>query len=79
MVRQPVRRNEFIIGVAYDHIDQVKQIVTNIIQSEDRILKDREITVRLNELGASSINFCGPRLEQQRRSAKRVLGCAGAY
>lgn len=51
-------RNEFIIGVAYDSdIDQVKQILTDIIQSEDRILKDREMTVRLNELGASSINF----------------------
>ncbi|MCL8378081.1 small-conductance mechanosensitive channel MscS [Escherichia coli] len=56
--REPVRRNEFIIGVAYDSdIDQVKQILTNIIQSEDRILKDREMTVRLNELGASSINY----------------------
>ena len=56
--RESVRRNEFIIGVAYDSdIDQVKQILTNIIQSEDRILKDREMTVRLNELGASSINF----------------------
>ena len=46
--REPARRNEFIIGVAYD---------SDIIQSEDRILKDREMTVRLNELGASSINF----------------------
>lgn len=56
--REPVRRNEFIIGVAYDSdIDQVKKILTDIIQSEDRILKDREKTVRLNELGASSINF----------------------
>lgn len=56
--REPARRNEFIIGVAYDSdIDQVKQILTDIIQSEDRILKDREMTVRLNELGASSINF----------------------
>jgi small-conductance mechanosensitive channel len=27
------------------------------IESDDRILKDREMTVRLNELGASSINF----------------------
>ncbi|MXS47670.1 small-conductance mechanosensitive channel MscS [Escherichia coli] len=46
--REPVRRNEFIIGVAYDSdIDQVKQILTNIIQYEDRILKDREMTVRL--------------------------------
>ena len=56
--REPVRRNEFIIGVAYDSdIDLVKKILTDIIQSEDRILKDREMTVRLNELGASSINF----------------------
>jgi len=56
--REPVRRNEFIIGVAYDSdIDKVKQLLTNIIESDDRILKDREMTVRLNELGASSINF----------------------
>ncbi|MGK9739287.1 small-conductance mechanosensitive channel MscS, partial [Salmonella enterica subsp. enterica] len=56
--REPVRRNEFIIGVAYDSdIDQVKQLLTTIIESDDRILKDREMTVRLNELGASSINF----------------------
>ncbi len=56
--REPVRRNEFIIGVAYDSdIEKVKQLLTNIIESDDRILKDREVTVRLNELGASSINF----------------------
>jgi len=56
--REPVRRNEFTISVAYDSdIDKVKQILTGIIESEDRILKDREMTVRLNELGASSLNF----------------------
>lgn len=56
--REPVRRNEFIIGVAYDSdIDLVKKLLTEIIESDDRILKDREMTVRLNELGASSINF----------------------
>lgn len=56
--REPVRRNEFIIGVAYDSdIDQVKKILTDIILSDERIIKDREMTVRLNELGASSINF----------------------
>ena len=56
--REPVRRNEFIISVAYDSdIDKVKQILTGIIESDDRILKDREMTVRLNELGASSLNF----------------------
>jgi len=56
--REPVRRNEFIIGVAYDtDIDKVKELLTAIIDSDERILKDRERTVRLNELGPSSINF----------------------
>ena len=56
--REPVRRNQLIISVAYDSdIDQVKSLITNIIASDDRILKDKEQTVRLNELGASSINF----------------------
>lgn len=56
--REPVRRNEFIIGVAYDSdIDQVKKILTDIITSDERVLKDRDITVRLNELGPSAINF----------------------
>ncbi|VFS84085.1 Small-conductance mechanosensitive channel [Raoultella terrigena] len=36
--REPVRRNEFIIGVAYDaDIDKVKQLLTNIIESDERI------------------------------------------
>ncbi|WP_312741554.1 small-conductance mechanosensitive channel MscS [Cedecea neteri] len=56
--REPARRNEFIIGVAYDaDIDRVKQILTDIITSDERVLKDRDITVRLNELGPSSVNF----------------------
>ncbi len=56
--REPMRRNEFIIGVAYDSdIDKVKNILTGIIQADERIIKDREMTVRLNELGPSSINF----------------------
>lgn len=56
--REPVRRNEFIISVASDSdIDQVKQLLTTIIEADDRILKDRELTVRLNELAAYSINF----------------------
>ncbi|SFT83446.1 small conductance mechanosensitive channel [Kosakonia arachidis] len=56
--REPVRRNEFIIGVAYNSdIDQVKRVLTEIIQADERIIKDREMTVRLNELGPSSINF----------------------
>ncbi|HEX4499728.1 MAG TPA: small-conductance mechanosensitive channel MscS [Scandinavium sp.] len=56
--REPVRRNEFIIGVAYDSdIDKVKQLLTNIVESDERILKDRDITVRLNELAPSAMHF----------------------
>ncbi len=56
--REPARRNEFIIGVSYDaDIDKVKQILTRILESDNRILKDRDITVRLNELAPSSVNF----------------------
>lgn len=56
--REPVRRNELLVSVAYDSdIDKVKALLTSIIESDERIIKDREMTVRLNELGASSINF----------------------
>ncbi|MFU0909668.1 small-conductance mechanosensitive channel MscS [Kluyvera intermedia] len=56
--REPARRNEWIIGVSYDaDIDQVKQILTRILESDKRVLKDRDITVRLNELASSSVNF----------------------
>ena len=56
--REPARRNEFIISVSYDaDIDKVKQILTDILKAEKRILQDREILVRVNELGASSVNF----------------------
>ncbi len=44
--REPVRRNEFIIAAYDSDIDQVKQLLTTIIESDDRILKDREMTVR---------------------------------
>ena len=56
----------------------MKQLLTSIIESDDRILRDREMTVRLNELGASSV-IRGARLEQKQRSAKRLLGYPRAH
>lgn len=56
--REPERRNDLVISVAYDSdIDLVKQRLTDIIAADKRILKDRDITVRLNELGTTSMNF----------------------
>lgn len=56
--REPVRRNEFIIGVAYDaDVDQVKQLLRDVVEADSRVLKDRGIQIGLNELAASSLNF----------------------
>ncbi len=56
--REPARRNEFIIGVSYDaNTDEVIQTIKDILQADERVLKDREITVRLNELGPSTVNY----------------------
>ncbi|MBP2168172.1 small conductance mechanosensitive channel [Erwinia toletana] len=56
--REPVRRNEFIVGVAYDaDVDEVKQLLREVVEADDRVLKDRGIQIGLNELAASSLNF----------------------
>lgn len=56
--REPVRRNEFIIGVAYDaDVDQVIKLLQEVVEADDRVLKDMGIQIGLNELAASSLNF----------------------
>ncbi|MEA1062289.1 small-conductance mechanosensitive channel MscS [Apirhabdus apintestini] len=56
--REPVRRNEFIINASYDaDIDEVVNTLSAIVAADERILKDREVVVRLHELGASSVNY----------------------
>ncbi|ADU70496.1 small-conductance mechanosensitive channel MscS [Pantoea sp. At-9b] len=56
--REPIRRNEFIIGVAYDaDVDQVISLLREVTEADDRVLKDMGIQIGLNELAASSLNF----------------------
>ncbi|WP_409074814.1 small-conductance mechanosensitive channel MscS [Pantoea sp. C3] len=56
--REPVRRNEFIIGVAYDaDVDEVIALLKEVVEADDRVLKDKGIQIGLNELAASSLNF----------------------
>lgn len=56
--REPDRRTEIIVGVAYDaDIDQVKKVLGDIIAADDRIQHDKGVTIRLNEMAASSLNF----------------------
>ncbi len=56
--REPVRRNEFIIGVAYDaDVDQVIKLLQEVVDAEPRVLRDMGVQIGLNELAASSVNF----------------------
>ncbi|WP_145526823.1 small-conductance mechanosensitive channel MscS [Yersinia rohdei] len=56
--REPNRRTDMVIGVAYDaDIDVVKKVLGDIIAADSRIMHDKGVTVRLNEMAASSLNF----------------------
>lgn len=56
--REPIRRNEFIIGVAYDaDVDEVIALLQEVVEADSRVLKDMGIQIGLNELAASSMNF----------------------
>ncbi|MCG8707586.1 small-conductance mechanosensitive channel MscS [Brenneria sp. 4F2] len=56
--REPNRRTEIIVGVAYDaDIDVVKTLLGDIVAADKRIQHDRGVTIRLNEMAASSLNF----------------------
>ncbi|MCW6543397.1 small-conductance mechanosensitive channel MscS [Yersinia ruckeri] len=56
--REPNRRIDITIGVAYDaDIDVVKKVLGDIIAADSRIIHENGVTVRLNEMAASSLNF----------------------
>lgn len=56
--REPVRRNEFIIGVAYDaDVDEVIKLLREVVDADPRVLQDMGVQIGLNELAASSLNF----------------------
>lgn len=56
--RQPNRRIDLTIGVEYSaDIKTVYQILQSSVDETDNILTDLSVTIRLNELAASSLNF----------------------
>ncbi|MGZ0749755.1 small-conductance mechanosensitive channel MscS [Kluyvera sichuanensis] len=56
--RHPFRRIDLVIGVGYQsRIADVKRVITQLIEQDKRIDLKRGFTVRLGELGASSLNF----------------------
>ncbi|MCC8365571.1 MULTISPECIES: small-conductance mechanosensitive channel MscS [Xenorhabdus] len=56
--REPNRRTQIMVGVAYDaDIDEVKKVLGDVIQADNRIQHDKGVTIRLHEMAPSSLNF----------------------
>lgn len=54
----PTRRIDMVFGIGYgDDIDQARQIITEVLAQDERILKDPEPTISLFQLADSSVNF----------------------
>jgi small conductance mechanosensitive channel len=52
------RRIDLVIGVSYDDdLKKARQVIEDIILSDERILKEPAYTVAVSELGDSSVNF----------------------
>ncbi|EPJ9041276.1 small-conductance mechanosensitive channel MscS [Serratia marcescens] len=56
--REPNRRVDIVVGVAYNaDIDVVKKVLGDVIAADKRIMHAKGMTVRLNEMAPSSLNF----------------------
>jgi len=55
---EPKRRVDWTFGVGYgDDADKTKQVILDLINEDERILKDPEPFIALSELADSSVNF----------------------
>jgi small conductance mechanosensitive channel len=55
---KPQRRVDMVFGVSYsDDIDKVKNVISDVLIQDDRILADPPPTVGLLEMADSSVNF----------------------
>ena len=52
------RRIDLVFGIGYnDNLDHARKVFQDIIQSDERILKDPEPVIAVSELAESSVNF----------------------
>ena len=52
------RRVDLVAGCGYgDDLDKVSRVLHDIVNSDERVLKDPEPTIAVSELGDSSVNF----------------------
>jgi small conductance mechanosensitive channel len=54
----PTRRVDLVVGIGYeDDIKKAKDVLTNILESNDLIIQNKGLTVAVSELADSSVNF----------------------
>jgi small conductance mechanosensitive channel len=54
----PTRRVDLTFGIGYgDDIDKAEKVLTEVVSNHPLVLKDPEPTIKLHELGDSSVNF----------------------
>lgn len=52
------RRVDLTFGVSYsDDLDKVRALLEDIVQADERVLKDPECVIRVHQLADSSVNF----------------------
>jgi small conductance mechanosensitive channel len=58
VTKEQFRRIDLIIGIEYSQdIDQVRQIFTDIVRQEEKVLQDREIMIFVSEFASSCVEM----------------------
>jgi len=56
--QKETRRIDFVFGIGYDDdLKKAKEVLLDIVMSDERVLKDPKPLVAVNELGDSSVDF----------------------
>lgn len=55
---KPTRRVDMVFGIGYDDdMKKAREIMLEVIGADERVLKDPEVVIAVNELADSSVNF----------------------
>jgi small conductance mechanosensitive channel len=55
---KPTRRIDLVIGVSYDaNLADTKKVLADVVEKEERILKEPAVTIGVSELADSSVNL----------------------
>lgn len=55
---KPTRRVDMVFGIGYgDDMKKARQLMLDVVNADERVLKDPEVVIAVNELADSSVNF----------------------